>query len=130
MTNIVLKAEGIAKTYSEGSLRTDVLRNVSFTLERGKTMAIIGASGTGKSTLLHILGGLDKPSAGDVEVDGKSMSQLSDRERGIVRNRALGFIYQFHHLLPEFTALENVSMPLLIRGTPIPEARKLAGGIA
>ena len=103
-----------------------MLRDVSFTLERGKTMAIIGASGTGKSTLLHILGGLDKPSAGEVEVDGKSMSKLSDRERGIVRNRALGFIYQFHHLLPEFTALENVSMPLLIRGTPIPEARKLA----
>jgi len=126
MSSIVLKAQGIAKTYAEGSLRTDVLRDVSFTLERGKTMAIIGASGTGKSTLLHILGGLDTPSAGDVEVDGKSMSKLSDRERGVVRNRALGFVYQFHHLLPEFTALENVSMPLLIRGTPIPEARKLA----
>jgi lipoprotein-releasing system ATP-binding protein len=126
MSSIVLKAEGIAKTYSEGSLRTDVLRNVSFALERGKTMAIIGASGTGKSTLLHILGGLDTPSAGEVEVDGKSMSKLSDRERGVVRNKALGFVYQFHHLLPEFTALENVSMPLLIRGTPIPEARKQA----
>jgi len=126
VSEIVLKAQGIAKTYSEGNLRADVLRNVSFTLERGKTMAIIGASGTGKSTLLHILGGLDTPSAGEVEVDGKSMSKLSDRERGVVRNRALGFVYQFHHLLPEFTALENVSMPLLIRGTPIPEARKLA----
>ena len=124
--NLVLKAQGIAKTYAEGSLRTDVLRNVSFTLERGKTMAIIGASGTGKSTLLHILGGLDTPSAGDVEVDGRSMSKLSDRERGVVRNRALGFVYQFHHLLPEFSALENVSMPLLIRSTPIPEARKQA----
>jgi len=126
MSSLVLKAEGIAKTYSEGSLRTSVLRDVSFTLERGKTMAIIGASGTGKSTLLHILGGLDTPSAGEVEVDGKTMSKLSDRERGVVRNRALGFVYQFHHLLPEFTALENVSMPLLIRGTPIPEARKTA----
>jgi lipoprotein-releasing system ATP-binding protein len=123
---VVLKAQGIAKTYSEGSLRTSVLREVSFELERGKTMAIIGASGTGKSTLLHILGGLDTPTAGEVEVDGRSMSKLSDRERGVVRNKALGFIYQFHHLLPEFTALENVSMPLLIRGTPIPEARKLA----
>ena len=122
----VLRATRVAKTYAEGGLRTDVLRNVSFTLERGKTMAIIGASGTGKSTLLHILGGLDTPSAGEVEVDGKSMSKLSDRERGVVRNRALGFVYQFHHLLPEFTALENVSMPLLIRGTPIPEARKQA----
>ncbi len=126
MSPIVLQAAGIAKTYSEGSLRTSVLRDVSFTLERGKTMAIIGASGTGKSTLLHILGGLDTPSAGEVEVDGKSMSKLSDRDRGLVRNRALGFVYQFHHLLPEFTALENVSMPLLIRGTPIPEARKQA----
>ncbi len=124
MTPIVLNAQGIAKTYSEGSLRTSVLRDVSFTLERGKTIAIVGASGTGKSTLLHILGGLDTPTAGDVEVDGKSMSKLSDRERGLVRNRALGFIYQFHHLLPEFTALENVAMPLLIRGTAIPEARK------
>jgi len=129
MSSLVLKAEGIAKTYSEGSLRTSVLRDVSFTLERGKTMAIIGASGTGKSTLLHILGGLDTPSAGEVEVDGKTMSKLSDRERGVVRNRALGFVYQFHHLLPEFTALENVSMPLLIRGTPIPEARKTASGL-
>jgi lipoprotein-releasing system ATP-binding protein len=129
MSSLVLKAEGIAKTYSEGSLRTSVLRDVSFTLERGKTMAIIGASGTGKSTLLHILGGLDTPSAGDVEVDGKTMSKLSDRERGVVRNRALGFVYQFHHLLPEFTALENVSMPLLIRGTPIPEARKTASAL-
>jgi lipoprotein-releasing system ATP-binding protein len=126
MSSVVLQAEGIAKTYSEGSLRTDVLRNVSFALERGKTMAIIGASGTGKSTLLHILGGLDTPSAGEVEVDGKSMSKLSDRERGVVRNTALGFVYQFHHLLPEFTALENVSMPLLIRRTPIPQARKQA----
>ena len=129
MNPIVLKAEGIAKTYSEGSLRTSVLRDVSFALERGKTMAIIGASGTGKSTLLHILGGLDTPTAGEVEVDGRTMSKLSDRERGTVRNRALGFVYQFHHLLPEFTALENVAMPLLIRGTPIPEARKTASAL-
>ena len=123
---IVLKADGIAKTYSEGSLRTSVLRDVSFALERGKTMAIVGASGTGKSTLLHILGGLDTPTAGEVEVDGKTMSRLNDRDRGVVRNRALGFVYQFHHLLPEFTALENVAMPLLIRGTSIVEARKSA----
>ncbi|HEX4479277.1 MAG TPA: lipoprotein-releasing ABC transporter ATP-binding protein LolD [Rudaea sp.] len=129
MNPIVLSAQGIAKTYSEGSLRTSVLRDVSFALERGKTMAIIGASGTGKSTLLHILGGLDTPTAGDVKVDGKSMSTLSDRERGVVRNRALGFIYQFHHLLPEFTALENVAMPLLIRSTPIPGARKAAADL-
>src|ERR1700742_4473203 len=93
--NVVLKATGIAKTYSEGSLRTDVLSNVTFALEHGKTMAIVGASGTGKSTLLHILGGLDTPSAGDVEVAGKTLSKLSDRERGVVRNRSLGFVYQF-----------------------------------
>jgi lipoprotein-releasing system ATP-binding protein len=125
-STVVLRATGIAKTYSEGSLRTDVLRNVTFALEHGKTMAIVGASGTGKSTLLHILGGLDTPSAGDVEVGGKSLSKLSDRERGVVRNRSLGFVYQFHHLLPEFTALENVSMPLLIRGTPIADAQRAA----
>ncbi|MEP6483851.1 MAG: lipoprotein-releasing ABC transporter ATP-binding protein LolD [Rudaea sp.] len=124
--NVVLQATGIAKTYDEGGLRAEVLRDVTFTLERGKTMAIVGASGTGKSTLLHILGGLDTPTAGEVRVAEKTLSKLSDRDRGIVRNRSLGFVYQFHHLLPEFTALENVSMPLLIRGTPIAEAKKAA----
>lgn len=119
---IVLRALGVAKTFAEGSLRTDVLADASFALHRGQTLAIVGASGTGKSTLLHILGGLDTPSAGEVEVDGQTMSALSDSERGSLRNRALGFIYQFHHLLPEFTALENVCMPLLIRGEPIPTA--------
>ena len=118
----VLRASGVAKTYAEGGLRTDVLSDVSFALKRGQTMAIVGASGSGKSTLLHILGGLDTLSAGEVEVDGRVLSTLSDAERGRVRNRSLGFIYQFHHLLPEFTALENVCMPLLIRGTPISEA--------
>ncbi|MGA9422027.1 MAG: ATP-binding cassette domain-containing protein, partial [Rhodanobacteraceae bacterium] len=116
MTDIVLRADGIAKVYSEGALRTDVLADVSFVLERGGTMAIVGASGTGKSTLLHILGGLDTPTDGSVEVEGRTISQLSDRERGELRNRSLGFVYQFHHLLPEFSALENVCMPLLIRG--------------
>jgi lipoprotein-releasing system ATP-binding protein len=122
----VLQATGIAKTYDEGGLRAEVLRNVTFSLERGKTMAIVGASGTGKSTLLHILGGLDTPTAGEVHVAGKTLSKLSDRDRGTVRNQSLGFVYQFHHLLPEFTALENVSMPLLIRGTPIADAKKAA----
>ena len=122
----VLCARSIAKTYAEGKLRTEVLRDVSFSLERGATMAIVGASGAGKSTLLHILGGLDTPSAGEVEVQGKAMSRLSDRERGLVRNKSLGFVYQFHHLLPEFTALENVAMPLLIRGVAIAEARQQA----
>jgi lipoprotein-releasing system ATP-binding protein len=127
--DIVLRANGVAKTYSEGSLRTDVLRDVSFSVGRGHTVAIVGASGAGKSTLLHILGGLDTLSAGEVEVEGRALSKLSDRERGIVRNRSLGFVYQFHHLLPEFTALENVAMPLLIRGTAIAESRRSAAAI-
>lgn len=116
---IVLRASHVTKTYAEGSLCTDVLADASFELRRGQTLAIVGASGAGKSTLLHILGGLDTPSSGEVEVDGYTMSALSDRARGRLRNQALGFIYQFHHLLPEFTALENVCMPLLIRGEPI-----------
>lgn len=124
--NIVLRASHIAKTYEEGGLHTDVLSDVSFTLKRGETLAIVGASGSGKSTLLHIIGGLDTLTRGEVEVEGRMLSQLSDAERGRVRNRSLGFIYQFHHLLPEFTALENVCMPLLIRGTPIAEAQKQA----
>jgi lipoprotein-releasing system ATP-binding protein len=125
--DIVLRATGVSKTYAEGNLRADVLNNVSFELARASTLAIVGASGAGKSTLLHILGGLDTLSAGEVEVEGLTMSKLSDRERGELRNRSLGFIYQFHHLLPEFTALENVAMPLLIRGTPIAQARSRAG---
>jgi lipoprotein-releasing system ATP-binding protein len=125
----VVRASGVAKTYAEGGLRTEVLSGVSFALKRGQTMAIVGASGSGKSTLLHILGGLDTLSAGEVEVDGRVLSTLSDAERGRVRNRSLGFIYQFHHLLPEFTALENVCMPLLIRGTPISAAQERASAL-
>ncbi len=123
---IVLRASHVAKTYQEGDLRTEVLGDVNFSLRRGETMAIVGASGSGKSTLLHIIGGLDTLTSGEVEVEGRAFSRLSDAERGRVRNRSLGFIYQFHHLLPEFTALENVCMPLLIRGTAIPEARQQA----
>jgi lipoprotein-releasing system ATP-binding protein len=125
----VLRAIGVAKTYSEGKLHTEVLRSVDFSVTRGQTLAIIGASGAGKSTLLHLLGGLDTLTAGEVEVEGRALSKLSDRERGIVRNRSLGFIYQFHHLLPEFTAIENVAMPLLIRGTAIDEARRTAAAL-
>lgn len=123
---VILRASQVAKIYKEGDLRTDVLHDVSFEVRRGETVSIVGASGTGKSTLLHILGGLDTATGGEVEVDGQVMSRLPDKARGDLRNRSLGFIYQFHHLLPEFTALENVCMPLLIRGTPIPEARQSA----
>ncbi len=125
-TEIVLRADNVAKTYQEGKLRTDVLRDVDLSVRRGETVAIIGASGTGKSTLLHILGGLDAPTSGEVAVEGQTMSRLSDRARGELRNKSLGFVYQFHHLLPEFTAVENVCMPLLIRGTAIGEARARA----
>ena len=120
---VVLHISHIAKTYKEGSLRTPVLHDASFELARGETLAIVGASGSGKSTLLHIVGGLDTPTGGTVELEGLELSKLPDAERGRVRNRSLGFVYQFHHLLPEFTALENVAMPLLIRGTRIADAR-------
>ncbi|HEX7815410.1 ABC transporter ATP-binding protein, partial [Dyella sp.] len=123
-STVVLRASHIAKTYEEGGLNTQVLSDVSFELRRGQTISIVGASGSGKSTLLHIIGGLDSSSAGEVEVEGRALSRLSDAERGRVRNRSLGFIYQFHHLLPEFTALENVCMPLLIRGVSIAQAQK------
>ncbi|MEY2151460.1 MULTISPECIES: lipoprotein-releasing ABC transporter ATP-binding protein LolD [Rhodanobacter] len=122
----VLRVSHIAKTYAEDGLKTEVLVDASFELKRGETLAIVGASGSGKSTLLHIIGGLDTLTRGEVAVEGRVLSTLSDAERGRVRNRSMGFIYQFHHLLPEFTALENVCMPLLIRGTPIPEAEQQA----
>ena len=124
--NIVLRASGIAKTYEEGDLKTEVLSDVNFTLRRGETLAIVGASGSGKSTLLHIIGGLDTLTRGEVEIEGRVLSRLSDAERGRVRNQSMGFIYQFHHLLPEFTALENVCMPLLIRGVAVNEAQRQA----
>ncbi|MFC4727557.1 lipoprotein-releasing ABC transporter ATP-binding protein LolD [Coralloluteibacterium thermophilus] len=117
-----LRAEGLGKIYVEGRMRTPVFDRLDLQVRPGETVAIVGASGAGKSTLLHLLGGLDTPSAGEVYVAGQRMSALSDAARGALRNRALGFVYQFHHLLPEFTALENVMLPRLIAGASVDEA--------
>lgn len=122
----VIRAERLGKTYREGGLHTPVFDGLDLAVSRGETVAIVGASGVGKSTLLHLLGGLDVPTAGEVYVAGQKMSALSDAARGRLRNAALGFIYQFHHLLPEFTALENVMMPVLLAGRPAAEARQRA----
>lgn len=112
----VLECRELAKTFTQGTLSVDVLHDVNLQVQPGEQIAITGASGSGKSTLLHLLGGLDTPNSGQVYVEGKDISTLTDKSRGTLRNRALGFVYQFHHLLAEFNALENVMMPLLIRG--------------
>ena len=126
MNNDVIRAERLGKTYAEGSLHTQVFDGLDIAVAKGETVAILGASGAGKSTLLHLLGGLDVPSAGEVFVDGQKMSTLSDAARGRLRNKSLGFVYQFHHLLPEFTALENVMMPVLLAGQPTADASRRA----
>lgn len=122
----VLECEQLSKRFVEGETSLTVLNNVSLTIRSGERVAIVGASGSGKTTLLQLLGGLDAPTTGTVKIAGEAVLQLSEAARGLLRNRALGFVYQFHHLLPEFSALENVAMPLLIRRMPIAEAKKQA----
>ncbi len=125
----VLAASHVSRIYQEGPLKVSVLADVNLHVAAGERIAIVGASGSGKSTLLHLLGGLDAPSSGEIRVQGQLLSNLGEAARGALRNRALGFVYQFHHLLPEFTALENVMMPLLIRRLPGKEASARAAAM-
>ncbi len=122
----VLSCRNLGKRYEEGPQSVEVLAGVELELLAGERVAIVGSSGSGKSTLLNLLGGLDNPTHGSVWLDGQDLASLNERQRGLLRNRALGFVYQFHHLLPEFSALENVCLPLLIGPTPIPQARQMA----
>ncbi|MGI3130962.1 lipoprotein-releasing ABC transporter ATP-binding protein LolD [Halopseudomonas pachastrellae] len=126
MTDVVLECRDLSKEYSVGPQTLRVLDQVQLRLLRGERVAIVGSSGSGKTTLLNMLGGLDTPTSGEVRLAGQQMSTLKEAERGRLRNQQLGFVYQFHHLLPEFTALENVCMPLLIGKTPIAEGRQRA----
>ncbi len=122
----VLACRQLSKTFGDGEVALHILRDINLSIDAGERIAIMGASGSGKSTLLHLLGGLDEPSGGDVSIRGKSLASLSQVQLGRLRNRSLGFVYQFHHLLPEFTALENVAMPLLVGGARPAQAKQEA----
>jgi lipoprotein-releasing system ATP-binding protein len=126
VTGSVLEAREVQKSFKQGPVTLEVLQGVMLTVAAGERLAIVGASGSGKTTLLQILGGLDRPTSGQVWVDGQDIHALSEDARGALRNRAIGFVYQFHHLLPEFSALENVAMPLLVRRAAVAEARSRA----
>ena len=125
-TSVILSCNNVSKIFHDGTLHVEVLRDISFSVHRGERVAIVGASGAGKSTFLHLLGGLDKPTTGVVRIAYQDSSQLSESKLSYIRNRYLGFIYQFHHLLPEFSVLENVCIPLLLRGNHPKEAEKQA----
>jgi lipoprotein-releasing system ATP-binding protein len=125
----VLQGKELAKEFVQGGVKIQVLRAASISVGAGERIAIVGASGSGKTTLLQLLGGLDLPTSGTVEIAGSAMNRLNDAERGLLRNKAVGFVYQFHHLLPEFTALENVAMPLLVRRMNPRLAKDLAGAL-
>ena len=122
----VLACRQLARSFGEGDVALHILRDIDLSIDPGERIAVMGASGSGKSTLLHLLGGLDEPSSGEVSIAGKSLASLSQLQLGRLRNRSLGFVYQFHHLLPEFTALENVAMPLLLGGVRPAQAREKA----
>src|SRR6185503_19345041 len=129
MNEVVLDARDVHKSFRQGSVTLDVRRGINLAVRSGERIAIVGASGSGKTTLLQLLGGLDKPTSGHVIVDGRDIHELGEEARGELRNRAIGFVYQFHHLLPEFSALENVAMPLLVRLMKVTEARARAGAL-
>lgn len=124
MSNVIFDCVNISKTYTDGSSAVDVLKGINFTINRGALIAIVGPSGSGKSTLLHLLGGLDKPTEGNVLMQGVNWQTLGEKKRCELRNKQLGFIYQFHHLLPEFSAMENIAMPLLLRNVSTAEAKE------